>query len=251
MQTNTAVSANTAGRASTPGRISIGARTVPTGQAVPTGWPGRPLEAPQDLGAWPHATSLHVVAWPDPLIDSLGHDPRSNYAELFWLPILGPSTMWLLRRIALELELNPEGLILDLPETARSLGLGARGGKNSPFQRALSRCITFEVAQLQKSGTMAVRRMLPPLSLRHLARLSDSLRQQHVDWQQTNQAAASPQAIRQRSRQLAMSLLDLGEDAHGTELQLIRWRFHPALACESTAWAIERQQAVLTTASDS
>ena len=29
--------------------------------------------------------SLHVVPWPDDVIDALGHDPRSNYVEMFWL----------------------------------------------------------------------------------------------------------------------------------------------------------------------
>ena len=33
---------------------------------------------------------LHVVRWHDPLIDQLGHDPRSRYVEQFWLGVLGP-----------------------------------------------------------------------------------------------------------------------------------------------------------------
>ncbi len=39
---------------------------------------------------------LTVEAWPDPVIDQLGHDPRSAYVERFWLGVLGPS------RIAIE-----------------------------------------------------------------------------------------------------------------------------------------------------
>ena len=30
--------------------------------------------------------------WLDPVIDELGHDPRSAYVETFWLPVLGPPT---------------------------------------------------------------------------------------------------------------------------------------------------------------
>ena len=35
---------------------------------------------------------LHITPWPDPVIDSLGHEVRSTYVERFWLPILGPAT---------------------------------------------------------------------------------------------------------------------------------------------------------------
>ena len=31
---------------------------------------------------------LRVEPWPDPVIDELGHDPRSAYVETFWLPVL-------------------------------------------------------------------------------------------------------------------------------------------------------------------
>src|SRR5947208_16308105 len=44
--------------------------------------------------------TLHIRPWPDPVIDAVGHDPRSTYVERFWLGVLGPSTPWLIRRIA-------------------------------------------------------------------------------------------------------------------------------------------------------
>ena len=53
--------------------------------------------------------SFTVEPWPDPVIDELGHDPRSTYVERFWLPVLGPSTVWFLRRVADELDQRPEG----------------------------------------------------------------------------------------------------------------------------------------------
>jgi hypothetical protein len=37
--------------------------------------------------------TLRIVAWPDPVIDTLGHDPRSWYVEHFWLGILGPKSI--------------------------------------------------------------------------------------------------------------------------------------------------------------
>ena len=45
--------------------------------------------------------TLALRPWVDELIDTLGFDPRSSYVERFWLPILGPSTTWLLRRVAM------------------------------------------------------------------------------------------------------------------------------------------------------
>ncbi len=73
------------------------------------------------------AGPLTIRPWPDDVIDSLGHDPRSHYVETYWLGILGPSTTWLLRRLVAGLDVNPEGFELDLADTARCLGLGDKG----------------------------------------------------------------------------------------------------------------------------
>ena len=91
---------------------------------------------------------LHVRPWPDDVIDHLGHDPRSTYVEDYWLSLLGPSTTWLLRRLAAGFEYSPEGFDLDLAETARSLGLGDRSGRHSPFVRSINRTVQFGLAQV-------------------------------------------------------------------------------------------------------
>ena len=67
---------------------------------------------------WPSA------AWPDPIIDTLGHDPRSDYVERFWLPTLGPTSLLLLRRLASHLDREPEGCALDVADLSQSLGVG-------------------------------------------------------------------------------------------------------------------------------
>jgi len=85
--------------------------------------------------------SLIVYPWTDPVVDAVGHDPRSPYVEHFWLGILGPSTTWLLRRLAAAFDVNPDGFELDLPETAGALGLSATSGRHSPFARTLQRCV--------------------------------------------------------------------------------------------------------------
>src|ERR1700722_16066095 len=117
---------------------------------------------------WTQATGLHVVAWIEPKIDALGIDARSHYVETFWLPVLGPSATWLLRRIADGLDRSPDGFELDLEETARALRLGGRGGRHSPFRRAILRCTRYGLARHAGKGVLAVRRTVAPLPHRHL-----------------------------------------------------------------------------------
>src|SRR3989442_11314960 len=83
---------------------------------------------PMSIALAPALDTLTVRPWPDDVIDALGHDPRSAYVEQFWLGILGPSTTWLLRRLATGLEAEPAGFALPLADTARALGLGNQNG---------------------------------------------------------------------------------------------------------------------------
>ena len=192
--------------------------------------------------------ALTIRPWPDEVIDTVGLDPRSYYVETFWLGVLGPSTTWLLRRLVNGLEASPAGFELDLADAARQLGLGDKGGRHSPFVRALTRCVQFDLAQLQDVRTLAVRRKLPPLNRRQVAHLTPSLQEQHRDWQEAQLGTRGVEAMRRRSRQLALSLLELGDDLETTERQLLRWRFHPAMAHESAAWAWARHREALAAA---
>ncbi len=125
---------------------------------------------------------LHVTTWDDPVLDNLGHDPRSHYVETYWLPMLGPSATWLARRLVSGLELEPEGFDLDPTEIALALGIGGRGGAHSPFWRSLERCRRFGV--LRRSGPhVSVRRRLPPLTGHQIAKLPGDLRPRHDAWQ--------------------------------------------------------------------
>ncbi len=191
---------------------------------------------------------LPIRPWPDPVIDALGHDPRSSYVEQFWLGVLGPSTTWLIRRLAAGLDASPAGFDLDLAETASALGLGGKGGRHSPFMRALSRCCQFELAEARPDGTLAVRRKVPPLNRRQVMRLPPSLQAAHQAWVDAQLQTPAAEQLRRRSRRLALSLVELGEDVEDTERQLVRWKFHPALARESAAWAGDRHRRALSDA---
>ena len=186
------------------------------------------------------APTLPIRPWPDPVIDQVGHDPRSTYVERFWLGVLGPSTTWLLRRVAAGLEAAPAGFDLPLDETARALGLGGTGTQ-SPFFRALGRCCQFELARPDGDG-LAVRRKLPPLNRRQLVHLPEAVQAEHQAWQTGHLREPEIDRLRRRSRRLALSLLELGEDQEATERQLLRWRFHPSICHESTRWAWARHE---------
>jgi hypothetical protein len=124
---------------------------------------------------------LEVRPWPDPVLDNLGHDPRSPYVERYWLPILGPSATWLIRRLAGSLDERPDGFALDPGEWAVELGIGMRGGKHSPFWRSIDRACRFGAAR-RHGEVLAVRRRLAPLSSHQIERLPSALRQQHDAW---------------------------------------------------------------------
>lgn len=133
---------------------------------------------------------LHIRPWPDEIADKLGFDPRSPYVEDFWLGILGPSTVWLLRRFAAGFDYCPGGFDLDLAETARSIGLSDRSSRHSPFLRAVNRTVQFGMAKLTGSEDLAVRRRVPPLTYRQVSRLSPALQERHAAWQAQQQAMA-------------------------------------------------------------
>lgn len=186
--------------------------------------------------------TLIVRPWPDEVLDHLGPDPRSAYAEDFWLPVLGPSTLLLLRRFASGFDCHPEGYGLDLGETARSLGLGDKSGRHSPFLRAINRCTQFGMAQLTGPEDIAVRRRLPPLGRQHLRRLSPALQARHEAWvsEQAQVPAGRDQLL--RARRLALSLFEVGEDWSGVERQLVRWHYRAEHVRDALSWAQEQQR---------
>lgn len=182
--------------------------------------------------------TIAVEVWADPVVDRLGHDPRSAYVERFWLPVMGPSTIWFLRHVADALDRSPDGFTLDLLDTARSLGVGMRGGRNSPMVRTIDRSCRFGAARVQGPATIAVRRRLAPLTRAQAERLPDALRTEHERWLTTPRSAPGFTELQQRARTLARTLVELGEPPGEVERQLHRLRFHPAIAHEAVRRAL-------------
>lgn len=187
--------------------------------------------------------TLAIRPWPDPIIDTLGHDPRSVYVERFWLPTLGPTSLLLLRRIAAGLDEHPTGVQLDLGELSQALGLGHREGNSSPVLRSLDRLIQFDLAVGEREAGYAVRRMVPPVNRRHVGRLPAPLQDEHRAWAERALAEPPVAIARRRARRLAFTLLEQGDDLEHVERVLHDIGFHPTICRESATWAHDRHQA--------
>ena len=181
--------------------------------------------------------TIRVEAWTDPVIDRMGIDPRGHYAERFWLPLLGPSALWLLRRLVDSLEAEPDGFSFDTAELSVALGLSAQMHKHGPFMRTLGRVCQFKLARATTPSSIEVRRLVPPLTRGQALRLPPSAQRDHAQWLQRRLEQRHDDDGRRRARALALSLAQLGEDRDATERQLHRWRIDPALAAEAVDWA--------------
>jgi hypothetical protein len=121
---------------------------------------------------------LTVVPLRDPVVEAVGHGPRSGYVESFWLPILGPSAVVAARHLSARLEASPEGVTVSLAVLARQLGLGAGTGRNAPLVKSLARLTVFGLARAE-GDVYALRLAFPPLARRHLRRLAPQLVEAH------------------------------------------------------------------------
>jgi hypothetical protein len=136
--------------------------------------------------------AIRVMPWPDPVLDAVGHDPRSWYVETFWLPTLGPTALLLLRHLADRFEANPRGIQLQVADTAAALGLGPREGQSSPLVRSLTRLQQFELACSDGDATIAVRTTLPPVHRRHVRRLPTALQARHARLSECERGSVPP-----------------------------------------------------------
>ena len=193
--------------------------------------------SPDDSPATRH---FEVTPWDDPVIDARGYDPRSSYVEQFWLAVLGPSSVWLLRHLAERFEHEPNGFTLDVTACSAALGLGTGLGRHAPFTRTVTRCCQFGAAQRFGTNGLAVRKKLAPLSLSHAARLPELLQQRLTAWQEWELAVDSSHRGLLKARRLGLSLIQAGEDFDGALRQLLAWGLHPSVAQIGVEWAWAR-----------
>jgi len=172
-------------------------------------------------------TTLVVRPWIDPVVDTVGYDPRSVYAENFWLGIIGPTALWLVRRLVSGLEHYPDGFELDMEETARALGLGYTSGKAGPFLKALDRCSLFGLTRPVDDG-LGVRRKLVPLPRRLIDRLPPHLQAAHAEWTPVRQQP--DELMLARATAIARVLLGGGDEPEVAEHHLLAIGVPPRLA---------------------
>lgn len=108
----------------------------------------------------------------------LSHDLRSDYVEMYWLPLLGPSCIVALRRFGMWFASAPEGVTIALADLARQLGLGPRLASNAPVVRTLARIAAFGLADLADDAYCVTTR-LPDLPPRHVEILPSARRALH------------------------------------------------------------------------
>jgi len=190
-------------------------------------------------------STVTITPWPDPVIDTLGFDPRSSYVETFWLPTLGPTSVLLLRHLAARLDREPQGFELVLADASQALGLGARDGNSSPLMRCLARLVQFDVACDDGRGTLAVRRHVPPVNRRHIRRLPVALQAAHAEWVQAQLSEPPLERARRRARRLALTLLEQSEDPDRVEHALRTAGFQPTVCHESARWAVAKHRDAL------
>lgn len=131
----------------------------------------------------PHAArSLVVRPWWDPDLSINGHDLEDPYVEMFWLGVLGPSAICMLRRFSRGFEQYPNGFRLSVRDTARAMGIGTGTGRNGPLNRTIDRVCTFHLARRTSLDEIEVRLHLPTLTRRQLSRLPLAVQNTHEEW---------------------------------------------------------------------
>ena len=221
--------------------------TVPVHSAAPDRATAANLRLVGGTATWPGSTAhsgtaaeplqvLQVRPWDDPNLRRNGHDPRSAYVERFWIAVLGPSAVWLLRLLAREFdELAPgENLLLNLESTAQRLGLQHRGGRQSTFMRTIDRCRMFDLAHFEHDAVLIVRKLMPPVPRKLHVRMPRALRDEIGRWTRT--VGHSDFSLGE-TRLLARCMLMLGHGLHESAERLVMLGLAPKAANEATAWA--------------
>lgn len=121
------------------------------------------METPAEL-------EIHPAPHPSLEVHRAGFPLDHPYLEQCWAPVLGPSSVLLLRRTA---ELWRDGIParIETGELGAQLGLSRGRGRHSPITRTLDRLVRFRFAGWAAPGVLDVYSEVPPLRSRDLARV--------------------------------------------------------------------------------
>jgi len=126
----------------------------------------------------PEVLDLHPVPHPSAPVRQAGFPLDHPYLEQCWTPVIGPSSVLLLRRCT---SLWREGAPAHVrtEDLARQLGLGSGTARNSPLWHTVERVVRFRFASMPAAGELGVYTEVPPVPARQLERLPSWCRQQH------------------------------------------------------------------------
>jgi len=121
---------------------------------------------------------LHGVPHPAAPVRHAGFPLDHPYLEQCRAPIIGPTSVLLLRRLP-TLWRQDLSIEVDLAELAHSLGLGRSTSPRGPMRRTLSRIATFGFATPSGDTDLDVYTEAPPLNQRQLDRVPASTSDRH------------------------------------------------------------------------
>lgn len=125
---------------------------------------------------------LRAVPFDDTLVEARGHHPCGVYAERFWLPVIGPTSLVVLRRLSSYLTASPDGYPLAVVPFSRELGLGKGVGIGAPVVRTFARLVFFRHVVIVGEA-LGVRRKIAPLNRMQASRLPPHIRAELEAWE--------------------------------------------------------------------
>lgn len=130
------------------------------------------------MASTPEVMDLHAVAHPSAQVRRAGFALDHHYLEQCWTPIVGPSSVLLLRHcVSLWRDATPARVPTE--DLARQIGLGRGTARHSPLQHTLDRVVYFRFASMATPGQLDVYTEVPPVGARQLERLPTWSRAQH------------------------------------------------------------------------
>lgn len=129
------------------------------------------MEAPARL-------EIHPAPYPVLEVHRAGFPLDHPYVEQCWAPLLGPSSVLLLRRTS---ELWRESIPAEVETTdlAAQIGLGRGRGRHSPITKTVERLVRFRFAHWAAPGVLDVFQEVRPVPSRDLSRLPQWSRGRH------------------------------------------------------------------------
>lgn len=126
----------------------------------------------------PNHLVLHAVPHPDDAVRRVGFTLDHPYLEHCWAPVLGPTSVLLLRR-ATWLWRTTTSVTIGSEELARGLGLGKGTGRQSPLTRTLDRLAGFGFVVPSRPGEFDVHTEVALLRPRQLEKVPAWTRSVH------------------------------------------------------------------------